>query len=361
MSSAYVSGLGVWLPDTIRTNDAWPAAFRARSEGTSGTSDRSFVDIPVHTSDHAGAVSARFIAAERSDPFLGARQRHVADDAMSSREAEALAARAALEDAGIAGEEVDTVLSWAMVPDRITPSSANHVAHAIGARRAIAFGVDAACASALVQLQTAVALVASGQSRVVLATQSHLMLRAFPMSHPASPGLGDAASAFVVTRAEGPFRVGAIHGVTHGEHYLSVAFVRDGDASDPPWYRAGGESRLGSVDGEGARYLMKETVRMGVATMEETARAEGISPHRIDTLCAVQPRRWTSTAIAECLGLAQDASVHTYESVGHLGGCGPVVNWHEARRIGKLTPGSTLGLYAQGAGFVRMGAIIHCL
>ena len=63
MSSAYVSGLGVWLPDTIRTNDAWPAEFRARSEGTSGTSDRSFVDIPVHTSDHAGAVSAAALAA----------------------------------------------------------------------------------------------------------------------------------------------------------------------------------------------------------------------------------------------------------------------------------------------------------
>ena len=100
---------------------------------------------------------------------------------------------------------------------------------------------------------------------------------------------------------------------------------------------------------------------MGVSTMEETAQAEGISPHRIDTLCAVQPRRWTSAAIAECLGLDQDAAVHTYESVAHLGGCGPVVNWHEARRLGKLTSGSTLGIYAQGAGFVRMGAIVHCM
>ncbi|MCB9658651.1 MAG: 3-oxoacyl-[acyl-carrier-protein] synthase III C-terminal domain-containing protein [Polyangiales bacterium] len=358
MTAAYVSGLGTWLPDTVRTNDAWPAEWNARRESVSA--DRSFVDIPTHTTDRAGAVSARYIERERADAFLGVRERRVAEDAMTAREAETQAAHRALADANLSGEEVDVVLSWAMVPDRVTPSSANYVAHAIGARRATAWGVDAACASALVQLQTAAALVASGQARVVLATQSHLMLRAFPMSHPASPGLGDGASAFVVTRAPGPFRVGAIHGVTLGEHYLSVAFVRDGDPDDAPWFCAGGASRLGSVDGEGARYLMKETVRMGVATMEETARAEGIRVQQLDTLCSVQPRGWTGAAIAECLDLGDDAAVDTYASIGHLGGCGPVVNWHAARERGRLPTGAILGLYAQGAGFTRMGAIVHC-
>lgn len=360
MSPVFVSGLGTWFPDEIRSNAAWPDSFVAGRSNPSGTADRSFVDIPAHTSDRPGAVSARFIEAERGDPFLGAVTRRVAEDSMSARDAEVLAAQRALADAGIPGTDVDVVLSWAMIPDRITPSGANHVAHAIGAERALAWGVDAACASALIQLQTACALVASGQASVVLATQSHLMLRAFPTTHPASPGLGDGASAFVVTRAEGPFRVGAMLGRTHGEHYLSVAFVRDQDVDDAPWYQAGGATRLGSADSEGARLLMKETVRMGVLTMQDVAQAEGIDPRQIDTLCCVQPRAWIPGAIAECLDLDRDAAVHTYETLAHLGGCGPVVNWHAARERGRLAPGTTLGLYAQGAGFVRMGAIVHC-
>ena len=360
MTPIFIRGIGTWFPDTVRTNAAWPAEFSAPRHHGAPT-DRTFMDIPRDLDDLAGRISDRHIAAEMLDPFIGAVERRIADESISSREAETRAAVAALADAGIAGEDVDVVMSWAMIPDRISPSGANHVAHAIGAERAIAWGVDAACASSLVQLKTAAGLIASGQAKVVLLTQSHLINRSFPMAHPASPGLGDGACALVVTAAEGPYRLGAIHGRTHGEHFLSVTFVRDSDPADPAWYLPGGGSRVGSVNHEGARYLMQETVRMGVRTMRELAAIEGIDPESISTFCAVQPRAWIPGAIAECLGLAPAATVHTYTSVGHLGGCGPVVNWHEARRLGKLTSGSTLGVYAQGAGFVRMGALVHCI
>jgi 3-oxoacyl-[acyl-carrier-protein] synthase-3 len=359
MTPIFIRGLATWFPDTVRTNDAWPEAF-ATPRVAAATTDRTFMDIPHDHDDLAGRISARHIADERLDPFIGAVERRVADDAMSSREAEAIAAARALKDAGVRGEDVDVVMSWAMIPDRISPSGANYVAHAIGAERALAWGVDAACASSLVQLKTAAGLIASGQAKVVLLTQSHLITRSFPMAHPASPGLGDGACALVVTGDDGPFRLGRIEGRTHGEHFLSVTFVRDSDPEDPPWYLPGGRSRVGAVDGEGARYLMKETVRMGVRTMRELADAAGVDPESIDTFCAVQPRAWIPGAIAECLGLGKRAAVHTYESVAHLGGCGPVVNWHAAREQGRLKPGSTLGLYAQGAGFVRMGALVHC-
>lgn len=358
MTPIFIRGIATWFPDVVRTNAAWPEAFSA-PRGQLG-SDRTFMDIPRDQDDLAGRISDRHISAESLDPFIGAVERRIADDAMGSREAEAIAASRALQDAGIDGADVDVVMSWAMIPDRVSPSGANYVANAVGAERAIAWGVDAACASSLVQLKTAAGLIASGQAKVVLLTQSHLITRSFPMAHPASPGLGDGACALVVTASEGPYRLGRIEGRSHGEHYLSVTFVRDSDPTDPPWYLPGGRSRVGSVDHEGARYLMKETVRMGVRTMRELAAAEGIDPESIDTLCAVQPRAWIPGAIAECLGIGSDAAVHTYESVAHLGGCGPVVNWHAARERGRLAPGTTLGLYAQGAGFVRMGAIVHC-
>jgi 3-oxoacyl-[acyl-carrier-protein] synthase-3 len=66
---------------------------------------------------------------------------------MSSAEAEAIAGRGALEDAGVDPRDVDLVLGWAMVPDRVTPPSAPRVAHLVGATKAAGMGLDVACAT----------------------------------------------------------------------------------------------------------------------------------------------------------------------------------------------------------------------
>ena len=133
MTPIFIRGIGTWFPDTVRTNAAWPAEFSAPRHHGAPT-DRTFMDIPRDLDDLAGRISDRHIAAEMLDPFIGAVERRIADESISSREAETRAAVAALADAGVAGEDVDVVMSWAMIPDRISPSGANHVAHAIGVR-----------------------------------------------------------------------------------------------------------------------------------------------------------------------------------------------------------------------------------
>jgi 3-oxoacyl-[acyl-carrier-protein] synthase III len=353
---ARIAGLGQWFPEQVRSNADWPEAFSTESRLKHG--DRALVDVTSDERDGAMRIVKRYLAEEEHDPFLGARERRVADAKMTSAEAEAHAARAALGDAGIDAGEVDAIFSWALVPDRIMPSNACRVGDLIGAKRAWSVSVDAACASPITHLNLAAALIESGRARTVLLTQSHLATRTFAMSHPAAPSVGDGAAAMLVTQSEVP-GILHTHSMTHGEHHEAVVWCRGkSDETDPPWWQAGGPLAMASRSPDATRALMQDTVATAARTVSELARVAGFPVASIDVLSSVQPRRWVPLAIAEVLGLKADATVETYRRYGHLGGVGPVVNLIAARDAGKLTKGARVVLYAQGAGFTRAAAAL---
>ncbi len=356
--SVRIVGLGTWLPDDIRSNDAWPKRF-GRAAHTVG--DRTFNDIPPAEDEIAAAIVARDLEAESRDPFVGAISRHVAREETTSVHAEVMAGRVALAEAGIAAGNIDLVLSYAIVPERVSPSNASLVAATLGATGALAVGVDVACATAITQLEMAHAYLVSGLAKNVLVTQSHLLLRAIPFAHPAAPGLGDGASAMVVTLAnEGGLEIIATHGVTHGEHACAVTWVRgQDDATDRPWWLAGGDFRPGSRDPARAKALMRDTVTFGARTLREVAEKARIDVERIGVIASVQPRGFVPHAIAERLGLPRHHAVTTYERVAHLGACGPVFNLVEARSRGLLKRDTIVAAYGQGAGFTRAAAIFR--
>jgi 3-oxoacyl-[acyl-carrier-protein] synthase-3 len=357
LDNVSIIGLGTWLPEAVRANDAWSPAFRERA---AGRGDRTFNDIPACDDMETAAIVARDLEAEARDPFLGAKVRHVADATTTATDAEAGAAMAALNDAGVSPGDVDLVLSYSIVPDRLTPSTAATVADRIGATRALAFGIDVACASAIVQLDMARAYIGAGMARNVLLLQSHLLLRTVEMEHPATPGLGDGASAMVVAAADAGIRVRSTFSVTHGDQAIAVTWVRGpDDATDLPWWRAGGDFRPGSRAPERLKFLMRDTVTYGAATIRAAAERGGVSVGDLSTIVSVQPRGFIPHAIAERLGLPRSSAVTTYEDVAHLGACGPIFNLLKARKLGRTAPGARIGMYAQGAGFTRAAAILE--
>jgi 3-oxoacyl-[acyl-carrier-protein] synthase-3 len=350
-----IVGIGTWLPTKIRTNDAWPASF---GTGSHARGDRTFNDIPPPEDPVAAAILARDLATEATDPFLGAVERRVAEPTARADEVEAIAALAALAEASIAPSDVDVVLSQSIVADRNVPT-APEVAHRIGAHRARALGVDTACASSVAQLEVARAYVASGLAKVVLLVHSHLLLRAMPFEHPATPGLGDAASAMVVAQGPG-LALRATFTQSHGEFSNGVDWVRGSpDEANPHWWKAGGDFRLGSHAPKVTKALMRDTVAFGARTVGEAAAAAGIDVGRIAALASVQPRGFLPGAIAERAGIARERAVTTYRRIAHVGACGPVFNLAEARSIGLVKRGAWVALYGQGAGFTRSAAILE--
>lgn len=354
-----IAGIGAWYPDEVRHNHDYPADFLERAKRSR---ERTFNDIPASL-DPALRVTEEFIQAEQSDPFLGVQERRLASLHVNAVDAEVLAARRALEDACASPSAIDCVISYSAVPDRPTPPSASAVAEALGIRGALCLGLDVACASALVQLSTACAMIAAGQASNVLLTQSHLMLRTFPLLHPASPGLGDASTALVVSR-EGRWPVLACHAVTHQDHYRSVTWVREleaglHDPEDLPWWRAGGAFRVGSLDVDGAKALQRDTVAYGARTLREVAQKAGIDLERIQLLASAEPRGWIPTGILRVLGLDESLAVSVYKTRAHLGASGCVANLEHAYRTGRAGRSGVIALYAQGAGFTRAAALLE--
>lgn len=350
---ARIAGLGQWLPERIRTNATWPPNFAAIAKASDR---RELVEIDAKVTCRADEITAAYMAREASDAFLGATERRVAEPTVTAPEAESAAAMAALNDARLSPGDVDVILSWALVPERVSPPSAPKVAHIIGANKAYAMGTDAACASTVTQIELAAALIESGRAKHVLLTQSHLLTRLFKLIHPASPTVGDAATAMVVSASDVPSILKAV-AHSDGQYYEAVTWCR-GAVKDPPWWEPGSGYYLGSRDIAGAHELVRSTVRLAAQTVTELAAKNGVSVDDFDVLASVQPRRWIPSAIVEALG-ARMVAPHTFDQLGHLGGCGVVTNLLAARSDGVIKSGTRVVLYAQGGGFTRAATLIH--
>lgn len=354
---ASVVGIGQWFPEHVRENSEWSEDFIERSRQRAG--DRTLVDILAGDADPCQQIAARHLAREASDPFLGTTRRRVAELQTTASQAEAHAARAALHDAGVEADEVDVILSWAIVPDRISPSNACRVGYELKARRAWCMGIDAACASVVTGLNMAASMIEAGRAHTVVLTQSHWVTRAMPMLHPASPNLGDGAAALVV-RATERAGIRTTFAVTEGEYCDAVTWCRGKTPeADPPWWQPGDSFYLGSLDSEAAQALMRDTVRVGVDTVRELMGRARAPVESLDVLAAIQPRRWVPAAIAEGLGLDPHRAPQTFDEYAHLGGAGVVVNLLAARDAGLLKRGARVALYAQGAGFTRAAALLE--
>src|SRR6202789_1695246 len=98
----------------------------------------------------------------------GIRERRIADKDEFTSDMGARAAEQALERGGIDPKEIDLILVGTCTPDTIFPSTACHIQHKIGATRAAAFDLQAACSGFLYALVTANQFIASGAYKTIL-------------------------------------------------------------------------------------------------------------------------------------------------------------------------------------------------
>jgi 3-oxoacyl-[acyl-carrier-protein] synthase III len=351
---AKILGLGQHLPHHIRFNSDWDPkvvdAFKISRQ-------RELIDVFDEKSNLDEYSRAGF-KSEADDAFLGAVERRIAPDDFPSFKAEILAGNLALLDAGVDPKDVNALYSWAAIPDVPSITSGPLIAHELGMTNAFSFGLEGACASGIAHLNVASALIDSGQANYVLLTQSHLITRAIPMPHPASPCLGDAATAILVgpDREEG-HKIVHTYSRSHGEFANAVVWKRR--TGDQGWYNPGEGFSLGSFASEQAKELVQKTIPLGARTMEEALAEKNISVKQLSFFTSVQPRKWIPSSIAQYMGLKAEQSCNTFEKYAHLGGCGPLVNLMAAQYAGQLNKGDLVGLYAQGAGFTRSAAIIE--
>ena len=264
----------------------------------------------------------------------GIRARPVAapDDRLS--EFAALAGSRALSRAGVDPADIDLVLVATLTQDELMPNAAPLVAHAIGADRAGAIDVGAACTGFLSGLSLGAAQIETGRAEHVLLIGADFTTRIVDWGDKrTAPLFGDGAGAAVIGPAEGG--AGGIGPIVLGA-----------DGAGAPAIQIHHDDRKLRMDGpEVYRHAVG---RMGEATLTAVEGA-GLTLDDIDLFVYHQANGRILRALGERLQLPSERVVDCIENLGNSSAATLPIGLDFAQRRGWLKPGSRVLLSAFGA------------
>jgi 3-oxoacyl-[acyl-carrier-protein] synthase III len=274
----------------------------------------------------------------------GIRERPVAGPDERLSDYAARVGSAALERAGVDPIDVDLVLVATMTQDELTPNAAPVVAHMIGAGRAGAFDLGAACTAFLSAVAVGSAQIESGRARWVLAVGADFITRITDWEdRKSAPLFADAAGAAVLGPAENG----------HGE---IGPIVLGADGAPPHAIFANHAERKLQMDGP--RVYRNAVSRMSEVTLEAVHRA-GLTLDEVDLFVYHQANARITRAVGERLGLDPERVVDCIERLGNSSAATLTLGLAAAERDGRLRPGARVLLAAFGAGFTWGGGVIE--
>ena len=247
----------------------------------------------------------------------------------------AIAANAALADAGLSADALDAVLVATVTADEIMPAAAPIVAHEIGASRAGAADVGAACAGSVSALAFATAMIEAGRARHVLVAGVDVLSRLVdPDDRRTAPLFGDGAAALVVS------------GDASGE---IGPFVLGSDGASADAIRA--TRSRGIVEMEGHDTFLAAVDRLASCT-ETVLERSGLELSDIDLFIYHQANSRILTAVSERLGLAQDRVYDCLAELGNTSAASVPLALERALAAGRVRAGDRVLLAAVGSGLV---------
>lgn len=132
----------------------------------------------------------------------GIKERRIAKDETTAGMATE-AARAALANAGMTADELDLIIVGTITGDHLTPSTACEIQAELGAMKAVAFDINAACSGFMFALHTAYAYLQSGLYENALILGAETLSKIMDWEDRSTCVLfGDGAGAAIVRREE---------------------------------------------------------------------------------------------------------------------------------------------------------------
>ena len=193
----------------------------------------------------------------------GIKRRHYAAEGQTTSDMGMRAAQAALADAGLTADDIDAIIVATSTADLTFPSCATMVQAALGMQRGFAFDVQAVCAGFVFALNTANALIISGQVQRVLVIGAETFSRLMDWSDRTTCVLfGDGAGALILEAADGT-------GTAADRGILSTDLHSDGRYKD--LLHVDGGTSTGTTGF--LRMQGKEVFRHAVEKLAETAHA----------------------------------------------------------------------------------------
>lgn len=287
----------------------------------------------------------------------GIAERRIARNGESTCSMAADAARKAMERADVHPGLLDTIILSTATPDRLLPSTAVDLQAELGAGRAAAFDIGAACAGWLYAMTVAEGMITSGVAETILVVGSEKMSAIVDWKDRATCVLfGDGAGAAILQRAK------------TGKGILSAYMRSDGKLADLLYRPAGGATNQFSqqVLDERTHYVRmagREVFKHAVRSMSEAAdRAldmARLTSDDIDLLIPHQANIRIIEATAKHSGIPMEKVYVNVDRFGNTSSASIPIALDEAIERGQIREGSTVLLVAFGAGFTWASMIVR--
>ncbi len=276
----------------------------------------------------------------------GIRNRHIAAEGELTSDLALHAARAAIADAGIELQEIDTIIMATTTPDNTFPATATTVQAALGLDHGAAFDIQAVCSGFVYALTIADTFIRAGQSRTVLVIGAETFSRLLDWTDRTTCVLfGDGAGAMVVQAGEG-------EGTNADRGILTAHLHSDGRLKDK-LYVDGGPSSTGTVGHvrmEGREVFRHAVVNIAEA-ISESLEATGLGVDDIDWFVPHQANKRILDSTAKRIGLPPEKVVMTVADHGNTSAASVPLAFDAALKDGRIKKGDLVLLEAMGGGF----------
>ncbi len=316
--------------------------------------------LGIHVPSHVLTNADLEKLVETSDEWIvartGIRTRRIVEPDQASSDLAIPAAEAALRDAGVTAAELDLIICATTTPDMLFPATACLIQDRIGAKRAGAFDLLAACSSFVYGVISATQLIEAGMARYVLVVGAEVLTKLVDWTDRTTCVLiGDGAGAVVM----GPSSDGA--GV------LSSVVGADGSAGEILKLPAGGSRIPMTVDAIAqhlhrarmdGQAVFKLAVRIMPEAMQQVVSRAGLTFNDIDWIVPHQANQRIIEALARAVNIPLERFISTIERYGNTSAASVPISIWEARRDGRIKDGHRLLLVAFGGGFTWSACVL---
>jgi len=288
----------------------------------------------------------------------GIKERHIAAEGEATSDMAVEAAKKALAMAGTEPADLDMIIVGTISPDMQMPSCAVLVQAKLGASKAFAFDVSAACAGSLYAMSIADKFIRLGQAQRVLVIGAELLSRLVDWTDRGSCVLfGDAAGALVLGPTSDPGR-GLLSAHLHSDGAAAGMLSIPGGGSKIPLSEKVLAQKMDKIAMSG-REVYKFAVSVLPEALFEALAAHGLKPGAVDHVISHQANVRIVESVVDRLGIPREKCWLNIERYGNTSSASLPISLDEANRAGRLQPGDLIAMMAIGAGMAWGSALLR--
>ncbi len=267
------------------------------------------------------------------------------------------AAREAIERAGLEAADIDLLLCATVTPDQILPSTGCIIQAELGANKAAAMDIVAACSGFLYGLAIADTMIRTGQFKYALVIGAEILSQYVDYTDRHTCVLfGDGAGAAVLGAVDGNRGILAARIRSDGR-YLEQLFSPGGGTRRPPSSEtiAAGDHFFKMKGNE----LFKVAVRSMADISREVLEEAGLKAEDVKLFIPHQANQRITDAVANKLNVSSERVYSNIAMHGNTSSASIPIGLDECVEAGKIGPGDLILLASFGGGVTWGGVVMR--